>query len=293
MSESVITNDVIDYRRDFRSRLNALPLEFKCEIGEIPLQKGMRPSSRKEKAIELLNKYHIDYTEIGTGTNRFIVKYDGFALKIALDHEGVADNMQEFAICDSLMPHVAYAHEISKGGHLLVASYCPAFTTHSEMWSHNGSIREILTEWSKRFLLGDVGITQHNYANWGLAPGGRPVCIDYAYIFPASLDMFKCICGNRSMTFANSSFSTYKCTKCGKTYEDRELRAKISHEERMRLFNNVKGIEMREEYESHPVDPKYIKVNTNPDAPNPYDVAMNAHDLSSGNPTSNWYGNFY
>lgn len=278
-----------DYSRQFRSRLNALPLKFKCEVGEIPLQKGMRPSSRKQAVIDLLKNYHVEYVEVGTGTNRFIVKFDGFALKIALDHEGVADNMQEFAICESLMPHVAYAHEISKGGHLMVASYCPAFTTHNEMWAHNGAIRKILTEWSKRFLLGDVGLTQHNYANWGLAPGNRPVCIDYAYIFPASIDMFKCICGNRSMTFAKGDFSEYKCTKCGRTYEDRTLRAKISHEERMRLFNNVKGIEMRQEYEMHPVDPKYIKINNNPDAPDPYSIAMEVSDHLRGLPTESWF----
>jgi hypothetical protein len=132
-------------------------------------------------------------------------------------------------------------------------------------------------------------MTQHNYANWGLAPGGRPVCIDYAYIFPASLDMFKCICGNRSMTFTNGSFSTYKCTKCGKEYEDRDLRARISRDERMRLFNNVKGIEMKDEFEMHPVDPKYIKYDDNPDSPDPYDVAMNVSDHVSGNTTSGWY----
>lgn len=275
--------------RQFRSRLNSLPLDLKCELGEIPLQKGMRPTARKEKAIELLNEYKIDYVEIGTGTNRFIIKYDGYALKIALDHEGVADNMQEFAICESLMPHVAYAYEVSKGGHLLVASYCPAFTTYNEMWSHATSIRNILTEWSKKYLLGDVGLTRHNYANWGLAPGGRPVCIDYAYIFPASFDMFKCICGNRTMTFAKGDFSTYKCTKCGKEYEDRDLRAKISRTERMRLFNNVNGISMKDEFEFHDVELKYIKQDNNPDAPNPYDVAMDVVDHTDGKSTNGWY----
>lgn len=276
-----------DIKKKFRSRLNALPLELKCEIGEIPLQKGMRPTSRKEKVIEILNKYHIDWVEIGTGTNRFIVKYDGYALKIALDREGIADNKQEFAICESLMPNVAYAHEISIGGHLLVASYCPAFTTHNEMWSHNGAIREILNEWSKRYLLGDVGLVSTNYANWGLAPGNRPVCIDYAYIFPASLNLFKCICGNKTMKL-DGTFAQYQCTKCGKQYQDRELRAKISQNERLRLFNNVSGITMTEEYELHDVDLKYIQYKPNPDAPDPYSVAMNVMEHVNGNETSGW-----
>jgi hypothetical protein len=265
----------IDVSRKFHSRLNSLALDLKCEIGEVPLQKGMRPTSRKKKVIELLNDYHVKFTEIGTGTNRFIVKYDGFALKIGLDHEGVADNMQEFAICNSLNKvkrgSAAEAYEISSGGHLLTAEYCPALTSYNEMWSYHSEIENILTDWSKLFLLGDVGITRQNYANWGISQEtGKIKCIDYAYIFPSSMDLFKCICGNTSMTFAKRDFSSYKCTKCGKEYADRELRAKISTAERMRLFNNVKGIRMTEEYEMHPVDPKYIKINTNPDMPSPY-----------------------
>ena len=42
----------------FRSRLNSLPIDLKCELGEIPLQKGLRPTTRKEKVIEILNKYN-------------------------------------------------------------------------------------------------------------------------------------------------------------------------------------------------------------------------------------------
>ena len=226
--------------------------------------------------------------EIGTGTNRFIIKYDGYALKIALDREGVADNVQEFSICESLMPNVAYAYEISSGGHLLVAAYCPAFTSFHEMWTHNSKIHEILGDWSKRYLLGDVGLTERTFANWGIAPGGRPVCIDYAYIFPSTLDQFECICGNTEMTFADSNFSKYKCTKCNKVYEDRELRARVSSEKRIKLFDNTKGVKMHDEYEMHEVDPMYIKIENNPDMPDPYDVAVSTVEHIYGKPTSGW-----
>jgi len=285
MAETVTS----EYIRTFRSRLNSLPPDFKDEVGEIPLQKGMRATSRKERVIKLLDDYKIEWLDIGTGTNRFIVKYDGYALKIALDREGIADNMQEYAVCESLMPNVAYAHEISKGGHLLVASYCPAFTSAQEMYNHRSAISNILSDWGKRFLLGDVGITGKNFANWGLAPGGRPVCIDYAYVFPVSIDIFKCICGNQAMEFVGGDFSRYRCSKCKKEYEDRELRARISNNERMRLFNNATGIIMKDEFEEHPVDPKYIKYDTNPDAPDLYDAAMNVSDHLGGYQTSNWY----
>ena len=259
----------------FRSRLNEIPLDAKIKIGEIPFQKGMLASHRKKMAIDILKEYNIPFTELGTGTNRFIVKYDGYALKIALDREGIADNKQEWVMSDMLNPDVAYSHEISSGGHLLVATYAAAFTSYAEMYTYSTSIKKILERWGQRYLLGDVGISRVNYANWGLLSEGRPVCIDYAYIFPASMDLFKCVCGCKSMTFYDSTYSSYKCTKCGKKYEDRELRAKISQNERMSLFNNTSGVIMHNACEDHIVDPKYIKRDMNPDAPDPYEIAMN------------------
>lgn len=265
------------YTKTFRSRLNELPLEMKCEIGEIPLQKGMRATARKEKVTEILEKYNIPFIEIGTGTNRYIIKYDGYVIKIALDREGIADNKQEFAMCELLQPHVAYSHEISMGGHLLVASYAPAFTSMSEMTVYRNQIISILNSWKHKFLLGDVGLDSVNYANWGLLANiGRPVCIDYAYIFPASLDIFKCYCGNKQM-FINSKFTEYECSKCHKKYQDRELRSRISQSERLKLFNNVSGISMSEMFEKHKVDPKYItQENRKPDFPDEYQSGVEA-----------------
>ena len=259
----------------FRSRLNQLPYELRVKLGEVSYQKQMFATQRKDTVVKLLRDYGIEFTELGTGTNRFIVKYEGYALKIALDQEGVADNKQEWVMSSLLSPHVAQTHEISKGGHLLVATYAPAYTSFSEMRLQENTIRKILKSWSSRYLLGDVGITSINYANWGVL-NGRPVCIDYAYIFPVSMDIFECVCGNKDMTFTGNDFTTYKCTKCSATYTDRELRTRISNEERLKLFSDVSasGIEMTQAYEEHdaPVPkPKFV----NPNMPDPIEV-MNA-----------------
>lgn len=266
----------------FRSRLNQLPYELKVQLGEVSYQKQMFATQRKELAMTLLRDYGIEFTELGTGTNRFIVKYDGFALKIALDQEGVADNKQEWVMSSLLAPHVARAHEISNGGHLLVATYAPAFTSFSEMRFYENTIRSILKKWASRYLLGDVGITSVNFANWGLL-NGNPVCIDYAYIFPVSMEIFECVCGNKDMKFTGEDFTTYQCTKCATTYTDRELRTRISNEERLRLFSDVSsaGIEMTEQYEKHeaPV-PKSSYVN--PSAPDPFEVMNNVASLYYG-----------
>ena len=86
--------------RIFRSRLNTLPVDLKVKIGEVSFQKGMLATSRRDKVIELLTEYQIPFQNVGTGTNRHIVKYDGYVIKIALDREGVADNKQEWVMSE-------------------------------------------------------------------------------------------------------------------------------------------------------------------------------------------------
>ena len=113
----------------YRSRLLELPEQLRCELGEIALQKGMLPTSRRDKINELFNEYKIDFKSIGTGTNRHIIKYDGYVIKIALDKEGIADNRQEWVMSEQLAPHVAATFEISKGGNLLVADTVSQYNT--------------------------------------------------------------------------------------------------------------------------------------------------------------------
>ena len=250
------------------SRLNKLPLELKYELGTLVYQRGMLPMSRKAEAVRILKKYGIDFIDVGTGTNRFIVRYDGFALKIALDTDGVADNIQEYAISDSLGSGAAIAYELSRGGHLLVAEYCPAFSTYMEMYNYRDKIIPILRQWSQRFLLGDVGISKINYANWGLR-GVQPKCIDYAYLFPSKLNLFQCLCGEYSMEFTDNTFTTYKCTCCGRIIDDSDLRQRVTQAERIKLFKNVaeNSLELTDTELTMEIDDATIPKEYNPDAP--------------------------
>lgn len=253
-------------KAEYVSRILSLPLEVRMKLGELPYQYGMRASTKREIAMDVLEKNKVDWVEIGTGTNRFIFKYDTFAFKLALDEEGMADNMQEWAICEALKD-VAYAHEISRRGHLLVASYVPAFTSFTEMNFYQDQIIKILARWtSEGFLLGDVGLISENYANWGLL-NGQPKCIDYGYIFPASVDLFGCVCGSHRMAPLNRTYSEYKCLDCNRRYTDRDLRSRISTEQRIKLFENVRGVQMKSVSEIHECDDKYMPKNKIPEYP--------------------------
>lgn len=268
----------------YRSRLCELPKSVRVGLGEVSYQIGMTPQSRKERCMNVLKENNIPFKDVGTGTNRFIIKYDGYVIKIALDQEGIADNKQEWVMSSILAPDVAPAHEISKGGHLLVASYAPAFSSYAEFIAYRPNISAILEKWGTRYLLGDVGITAINYANWGMLYG-KPVCIDYAYIFPVSMDVFTCVCGNKEMKFADNTFTNYQCTNCRMTYTDRDLRAKISNDERLALFQNVSdnAIPIHEPTKSMEVSDLLVARDIDPDMPDPYKVSE-AVNRAWGNP---------
>ena len=262
---------------NFRSRLAELPTEVREGLAEVSYQIGMTPTARRQRCIEVLNKWDVPFKDIGTGTNRFIIRHSGYAVKIALDREGVADNKQEWVMSPTLAPNVAPAHEITKGGHLLVASYAPAFTSYSEFIMYRPQISDILEKWGGRFLLGDVGITSINYANWGIL-NAKPVCIDYAYIFPADMNVFTCVCGCNHMTFTDTTFTEYQCgnPKCKMRYTDRQLRDKISQDERMKLFSNVSqnAIEMSTPSKLVEVPDDQVRRFVDPDEPDPYLTAQ-------------------
>jgi len=270
----------------FRSRLNEIPLQLKRDIALVTLQDGWNNIKRRHEMIELAHDYHLKFQDIGTGTNRFIMKYDGYALKTSLDNEGVNDNKQEWNIgyqlppLDPGLPDNAIPYEISKGGHLLVADYAPAFTSYNEMSRHKDRISKILSNWANAgYLLGDVGIQSKNFANWGMLDG-RPLCIDYAYIFKASGTIFGCNrCGCKELQL-DRTFSTYSCPSCKYEFPDAFIRARISDNSRAIAFNDSLteqfAIEMNNvtDIEKECLIKKPVRFN--PDAPNRTEGMWNA-----------------
>jgi hypothetical protein len=255
----------------YRSRLNALPVDLKADIASVVYQWGLSATNRRNLVMEAFNDYKIPVTELGTGTNRLCMKYSNFALKIALDDEGIDDNRQEWVMSDILAPDVAETMEISgdivkkdddtfeiTGGHLMVAAYVPALANWSEMLFEQRNIEKILKRWSKICLLGDVGVTNKNYANWGKIQN-QVKCIDYAYVFPMGMDLFKCTCGCPDLDI-DPSFSKYICKYCKRQISDSELRARISNEKRHEFFSKVKGLKMSKEFEKFDVDMKYLHI---------------------------------
>jgi hypothetical protein len=73
-------------------------------------------------------------------------------------------------------------------------------------------IETILSNLSQDYLLGDVGIINKNYTNWGIRDNGEVVILDYAYIHRGTEKLFTCeVCGCGILRY-DSTYTKLKCS---------------------------------------------------------------------------------
>ena len=205
---------------------------------ELDLLSRRRDISNKEKQEELfkcLRKYNInDIVPLGPGTNRYAFKLNGFVIKFATDRDGKIDNFKEFKMAKILFPYVTKIYEVSENGTIVVAEYIQPFDSYFEMRAYADQIRAILKELSSMYLIGDVGITEKNYVNWGIRIGTDfPVCLDFAYVYSVKSKLFICpYCQSNSMIVPNNDFTALICSnpKCGRKYLFEDIRRKIGND---------------------------------------------------------------
>lgn len=209
------------------------PFELRVELELLSRRRDIINKEKQEELINLLRKYDIDVVPLGSGTNRYAFKLDGFAIKIATDNDGKIDNFKEFKMAKRLYPYVIKIYEVSENGTILVTEYIQPFESYAEMLTYADKIKIILNEMSSVYLIGDVGITSTNYSNWGLRIGTTdPVCLDFAYVYEVKSDLFVCqYCQTNSMLLPNELFTELYCsnTACGKKYLFEEIRGRIGN----------------------------------------------------------------
>lgn len=214
-----------------RSRiLEYFPKELRVEIELLSMQ---RKASKEADIDELLRKYNIKgVTKLGPGTNRYAIKIGGYVVKFATDHDGKIDNLKEFKMSPLLYPYVTRTYEVSSSGTFLVAEYIQPFSSYSEMVSHGDEIRAILKKLSSRYLIGDIGITSVNFANWGTRIGSdEPVCLDFAYVYDVKSNLFVCRnCHTNTMLVPDENFVTLVCPTCKKTTTFTTIRGLIGND---------------------------------------------------------------
>ena len=211
------------------------PLDLRVKIELISKRRDITNAEKQEEIFKALREFNIkDVVPLGPGTNRYAFKLKGFVVKVATDHDGKIDNLKEFKMAKRLFPYVTKTYDVSENGTLLVAEYIQPFMSYGEMAVYGDKIKDILKKLSSVYLIGDVGLTAKNYANWGLRVGSdEPVCLDFAYVYDVSSELFVCKeCKSGSMLVPNSDFTALICSNpaCQKKYLFEDIRRRIGND---------------------------------------------------------------
>lgn len=200
-------------------------------------------NNTKSKIIKgLLTEAGIPFTSLGTGTNRMAVQIDGYAVKFALDKDGMIDNRREMLYTKDLQPYVIKVYECMPNGLIAVTEYVTPFTL-DDFAIYENKMRNILEDISVNFLIGDVGITRKNYGNWGIRNDGSGICIlDFAYVYQVAFKIFTCNCDNTSLLKYDDNYNRLVCPNCGRIYTFGEIRKKVTKQKQEEEIGNIRRL---------------------------------------------------
>jgi predicted RNA-binding Zn-ribbon protein involved in translation (DUF1610 family) len=189
---------------------------------------------------ELLKENNVPFTSLGSGTNRMAVMIDGYAVKIALDKDGMIDNRREMLYTKQLQPYVVKVYECTPNGLIAVTEYVDIFTL-DEYRKYQDDMRSILKEISKLFLIGDVGITTNNYVNWGMRNDGTICILDFAYIYSVKFKVFTCTNDDALLQYDNN-YVNLRCPECGRVYTFGEIRRRITRKQQEDEIGDIRRV---------------------------------------------------
>ena len=74
------------------------------ELMKITMISGIDNNAKRALVKDHLRNRNIPFTGLGPGTNRMAIMIDGYAVKLALDKDGMIDNRREMLYTDALHP---------------------------------------------------------------------------------------------------------------------------------------------------------------------------------------------
>lgn len=181
------------------------------------------------------------YTLLGSGTNRYGILIDGYAVKIALDKDGMIDNQREMLYGKELYPAVVKVYECMACGLILVCEYVTIFES-TDISRFKGKMEEILSAISDNYLVGDAGITKKNYVNWGIRMDGSICILDFAYIYKVSFNLFKCSCDGTTLLTYDDNFEKIICRSCNRKYDFKDIRKRVTKQDQKNEIGDIRRI---------------------------------------------------
>lgn len=207
--------------------LQYFSMDLYVELMKVTMMSDVDNNEKGNIIKELLFKYQVPYTALGSGTNRMAVLIEGYAVKIALDRDGMIDNQREMLYAKNLQPYVVKVYECTPNGLIAITEYVSIFTL-DDFHTYQPDMRDILEDISSNFLIGDVGITGKNYVNWGIRDDGTICILDFAYIYAVQYKLFVCSCDGETLLQYDKDYVNMRCPHCGRRYTFGEIRKKVT-----------------------------------------------------------------
>lgn len=255
MSEKYNTNET-EEKKVFRSLImKYFPVDLLIKLDQLTMSHDIDNNSKTPEIIALLNEYHVPFTSLGNGTNRYGILIDGYAVKIALDRMGKTDNKREFKYAKVLYPSVIKVYECLETGLIATFEYITIFSL-DDYYDNQSKMREILKEISQNFLVGDIGISQHNYVNWGTRTDGSIAILDFAYIYSLSYKGFVCTCEDEGVLQFDNDYNYLICPICRKKWSFGDVRKRITKQDEINEIGDIMtlGYVLHSQEEEHVID---------------------------------------
>ena len=199
------------------------------ELFKVTMLANVNNNNRGLMIENLLTKFNVPWTRLGTGTNRIGVLIDGYVFKFALDKDGMIDNRREMLYTKDLQPYVIKVYECVPNGIVAVSEYVNSFSISDYHNPENrAQMRKILEEISSMFFIGDVGFSTDNYGNWGVRSDGNICMLDFAYVYSSSYKTFLCGCDDSTLLVYDRDYVNLVCPRCGRKYTFGQIRKRIT-----------------------------------------------------------------
>lgn len=234
------------------------PIDLLINIDEVTMAHDIDNNSKGKEIVSMLKSktYDVPFNNLGSGTNRYGIQIEGYAIKIALDAAGKIDNKREFKYCNRISPYVAKIYECLPTGLIASLEYLTIFSI-DDFYDRQNEMREILERISENFLIGDVGISTKNYVNWGIRTDGSIAILDYAYIYDLTYKGFRCVCDDEGILEYDRDFNYLICPFCRKKFTFADIRRRITRADEINEIGDISttGYILHSAEEELPVDP--------------------------------------
>lgn len=181
-------------------------------------------NKKADTILRILDSHNIDYVELGPGTNRMAVLVGNYVYKIAMDDQGLLDNINEFKISKELQPFVVKTYETNE---LFSVHEYVTLISREEFVEKPNPIKKILSILAETYLLGDVGYIPKNFCNWGYRDDGSLVILDFAHVYRVNPDQLVCTKDGTILEY-DDNFHFLVCPLCARKYTFMEIRRRLS-----------------------------------------------------------------